>query len=218
MREVDLGLLTLIRQLLEAETSAVEMRQMLSEIDPSLLDYLNNLPRGNIRAFTTTIVSRFNLHPPAIEFGCGYRSSKPEVLLRPYIGFDHTGVFDHPIDKFNGPDLLADATCVPIMSSTISTALCLELLEHVKDDRAVLSEANRVVVPLGHLIITLPGKDIPKHEKLPYQRDFRRYSLDGVRKLIEDSGFRLLLLEDKSHFGFQTNIFAVGQKIAPLCM
>jgi len=74
------------------------------------------------------------------------------------------------------PNLLADARYLPFPSSTFRPVICSEPLEYVKSDSLVVAEISRVTKKDGILILTLPGRHIPKHEKTPYQMDYRRYS------------------------------------------
>lgn len=118
--------------------------------------------------------------------GCGPKSNRLEVLQGlgnrtefRYIAFDHTLCFDKPLDPEAGPDFIADASFIPLPNSFASTVICTELLEHVTDDFSVLKEISRILKCGGLFILTLPGRDIPKHEKLPFQIDYRRYSVAG---------------------------------------
>jgi len=109
-------------------------------------------------------------------------------------------------------NLLANTAFLPLSSSSVNTIICTELLEHVENDHRVLEETSRVLKKEGMLILTLPGKDIPKHEKLLYQIDYRRYNLDGVRDLLESYHLSVLRLERKTLFDLEINLFAVAQK------
>ncbi|PIZ56470.1 hypothetical protein COY23_03140 [bacterium (Candidatus Torokbacteria) CG_4_10_14_0_2_um_filter_35_8] len=63
------------------------------------------------------------------------------------------------------------------------------------------------------MISTLPGRDIPKHEKLPYQIDYRRYAPEQVESLLKTHGFNILSLESKFLFtDLEINILALAQK------
>jgi ubiquinone/menaquinone biosynthesis C-methylase UbiE len=45
---------------------------------------------------------------------------------------------------------------LPLRSASVDAALCLEVLEHVEDDRAAVRELRRVLRPKGLLIVSVP--------------------------------------------------------------
>ncbi|GIW62275.1 MAG: hypothetical protein KatS3mg090_0101 [Patescibacteria group bacterium] len=92
-----------------------------------------------------------------------------------YIALDYYLPEDRTVPE-RLPNLLADACCLPIQSSSINTVICTELLEHIENDNLAMAEIARVTNKGELLIITLPGIHIPKHEKPPYQIDYRRYN------------------------------------------
>jgi ubiquinone/menaquinone biosynthesis C-methylase UbiE len=50
----------------------------------------------------------------------------------------------------------ADGTKIPFKNAIFDMAICSEVLEHIKDDKAVISEIKRVLRPGGIAIITVP--------------------------------------------------------------
>lgn len=71
------------------------------------------------------------------------------------------------------------------------TVLCLDLLSHVRDDRETMDEISTTLIDGGRLILMAPA-----HPGLHGKRDeslghLRRYSKDGLQKLLEDSAFRV---------------------------
>ncbi|GIW63356.1 MAG: hypothetical protein KatS3mg091_158 [Patescibacteria group bacterium] len=181
------------------------------------LSQLWSIPRKNIYEFVTNCLDRFACKPPFLDLGCGRRSYKPEITER--FGVDTLFIaLDHyfPDDKTNPkrlPNLLADACYLPLPSSSINTVICTELLEHIENDNVVMAEISRVTEKNGLLILTLPGAHIPKHDKPPYQIDHRRYRKENLNNLLSTHGFDILYFENKSLFGLEINLFAVGQKV-----
>ena len=58
--------------------------------------------------------------------------------------------------KQKGRCLVADGMKLPFKDSSFEACLCSETLEHIADDRAVVSEINRVLKPGGTFILTVP--------------------------------------------------------------
>jgi SAM-dependent methyltransferase len=55
-----------------------------------------------------------------------------------------------------GLDVQADGARLPLRAASFRWALCSEVLEHVRDPRAVLAEMFRVLAPGGKLVATVP--------------------------------------------------------------
>ena len=67
-----------------------------------------------------------------------------------------------------------------------------DVLEHIKEDEAVLSEMYRAIVPGGGLLLT-----VPQHPWLWSQTDecahhVRRYCSKGLREKVEQAGFQVM--------------------------
>ena len=74
---------------------------------------------------------------------------------------------------------------LPFCDAVFDGAICTEVLEHVLDDRATLSEISRVLKPGGRLVVTVPFM----FRYHPDPADFRRYTPAGLRISLEREGF-----------------------------
>jgi SAM-dependent methyltransferase len=99
-------------------------------------------------------------------------------------------LFDHRVyvgaDRFERADVLSDAAFLPIASNRADLVLCTEVLEHLPEPAHALAEMNRVLVPSGFLIVTVPliwGE----HSYVDYQR----WTESGLRKVLQSSGFEV---------------------------
>ena len=111
--------------------------------------------------------------------------------------------------------LHADAARLPIDSDTVDVAICAETLEHVTDDRAVVSELSRVLKPNGYLAVSTPNTiamTLPPFRKL--QRIFneaghlREYDEATMKDLLMSSGFEIIQTVTSSFFVYWT-LFAL---------
>lgn len=188
-------------------------------VDPVFLEELKPVSRSSIRTFVSNCASRFNLARPLVDVACGYRTNQPEAvrshngIIDPlYIAFDYTLNFDRPPESNASSNLVADATNIPLPDISVGTILCTEVLEHVPDDQAVVAEISRILKQGGRLILTLPGKDVPKHEKLPHQKDYRRYNHDDVREMLIKYRFENIEVDEIYLDGKQINLLITAQK------
>lgn len=96
---------------------------------------------------------------------------------------------DHAVTLHGGEvDIVAAAEAIPVDDASFDAVVCTQVLEHVADPLAVLSELHRVLVPGGRLIATVPFA-WEEHEQ-PY--DFFRYTRYGISRLLERAGFEQL--------------------------
>ena len=78
-----------------------------------------------------------------------------------------------------GVDVAADAGQLPFRSGLFQRVECDAVLEHVNDPQRVTREIERVLAPGGYAHLVTPFCH-PFHE---YPKDFRRFSLDGLKSL-----------------------------------
>lgn len=93
-----------------------------------------------------------------------------------------------------------DGICLPLADSSVDCALLLDVLEHLDDEAASLSEIYRVCKANGAVIITVPafqflwsGEDFVSQHK-------RRYRCRELREIVQAAGFRKI--EKISYFNF----------------
>ena len=87
---------------------------------------------------------------------------------------------------------LGDAAALPYRSEQFDAVVCVDVLEHLDDDRAALADIYRVLKPGGRLLATVPAfqwlwsrRDVQLHHK-------RRYTLAELRERVAEAGFRTL--------------------------
>lgn len=78
-----------------------------------------------------------------------------------------------------GVDVRADAELLPFPANLFERVECDAVLEHVRSPQNVMAEMTRVLAPGGYLHLVAPFCH-PFHE---YPKDFRRFSIDGLKEL-----------------------------------
>jgi SAM-dependent methyltransferase len=86
---------------------------------------------------------------------------------------------------------------MPFAPASFDLVVCLDVIEHLQDDRAALRELRRVLAPGGALLVTVPayqwlwsGHDVVNHHH-------RRYSRATLRRAARDAGWDC---EHATHF------------------
>lgn len=120
-----------------------------------------------------------------LDVGCGAAPYRDLFAHATYFGAEVPFA-----SKYGGAkraDVLFNGKCLPIADASIDAVLCNQVLEHVFEPHAFLSEIRRVLRPGGRLLLTVPFV-WDEHEQ-PY--DFARYSSFGLRYLAQKHGFRV---------------------------
>lgn len=119
-----------------------------------------------------------------------------EPLLRPgtrYVALDYP---DTALALYGArPDVLADAAHLPFADGSFDAVTCLEVLEHVPDPSAVLSEIARVLRTGGRAWLSMPFL-YPVHDA-PF--DFQRHTAHGLRRDARQAGLEVVTLQRTGH-------------------
>lgn len=93
-----------------------------------------------------------------------------------------------------------DATRLPFQDESFDMVVALDVLEHLEDDRACVSEAFRVLRPRGHALFFVPACPVLWSDLDEINHHHRRYTREGLVRLFEeDSEVEIVKL---SYFNF----------------
>jgi SAM-dependent methyltransferase len=86
---------------------------------------------------------------------------------------------------------------LPFGDGVFSLVTCLDVLEHLDDDRAALRELRRVTAPGGALVVTVPAYQLlwSAHDERNLHR--RRYRAGGLASVAESAGW---VIERQTYF------------------
>ncbi|MGJ4950108.1 class I SAM-dependent methyltransferase [Bradyrhizobium sp. HKCCYLS20291] len=89
-------------------------------------------------------------------------------------------------------DIVSEAHRIPVPDASVDAILCTEVIEHVPEPIAVISEFGRILAPGGRLILTAPlGSGI--HQE-PYHF-YGGYTPFWYRRFLGDAGFDAIVVE-----------------------
>lgn len=140
-----------------------------------------------------------------LDVGCGER---PHQDLFPnverYIGIEHLGAvinveasLEKSVAHVAGIiDAFAEGEHLPFRGESFDSCVAVEVLEHVPDPNPVVAEMFRVLRPGAPVVVTVPFA-MELHQT-PY--DFRRFTVFGIRRLLEDHGFRVERILARGNF------------------
>jgi SAM-dependent methyltransferase len=79
-----------------------------------------------------------------------------------------------------------------LAAERLDTIICLNVLEHVEDDRASLLTMHRLLQPSGRLVLLVPALPAIYGSLDRALGHFRRYTPSELERKFTDAGFRLL--------------------------
>ncbi len=86
--------------------------------------------------------------------------------------------------------LLAAVPPIPYPDSSFDAVVCFETVEHIEDDKGLLSELRRVLNWDGTLVLSTPNKDVTSPDGPPTNPwHVREYRLEDLRELVSNAGF-----------------------------
>jgi SAM-dependent methyltransferase len=88
-----------------------------------------------------------------------------------------------------GEVIEGSVTELPFAADSFDLAVCLDVLEHLSDDRAALLELRRVLAPGGALVVTVPAYQWlwSGHDEINHH--CRRYSRATLRQAAREAGW-----------------------------
>lgn len=117
-----------------------------------------------------------------LDLGAG--SAKYRDMIKPktseYLAFDMV--------PGKNIDIVGNVLDLPFLDNTFDTVISTQVLEHVEKPWVMVKEIYRVLKPGGICILTTPFLT-PYH---PDPADFFRYTLQGVKSLFQNEGFKIL--------------------------
>lgn len=117
-----------------------------------------------------------------LDYGCGGMPYRPLVQARwPQVSYHGADLPQNPLAQIH----ISETGQMSSEDAAYDLVLSTQVLEHVTSPVAYLREAHRVLRPGGYLLLSTHGHWMYH----PDPTDFWRWTGDGLRKLITDSGF-----------------------------
>ena len=159
------------------------------------------------RALVNKLLKRYLLHKTSLilDLGCGSGSMVHSLTRQGYrvVGLDYHLHGLHAVSQLLPQPWLmrGEATHVPLRDSTFDAILMLDVLEHVKDQKA-LAEVHRILRPGGLAIVTVPAipwlwsyrDEAAGHLRRYTRRQAKRVLVDADFGVIEDQYYQFNLL------------------------
>ena len=108
--------------------------------------------------------------------------------------------------------------CLSLAGESCDTVICLNVLEHIADDRRALENMRHVLAPGGRLVLLVPALRGLYGTLDTFLYHHRRYNKAELREKLESAGFRIRTLSWFNFFGmfgWWLNARILRRKILP---
>jgi len=127
-----------------------------------------------------------------LDIGCSDRALESQLPSGCcYLGLDHYVTARAFYDT--RPDVFGDACKLPLRDDCMDGVMVFEVLEHVPDPQAALSEIARVMRPGGVFLLSVPFM-YPIHNA-PY--DFHRFTRHALLHALQEHGFTVEVINPR---------------------
>ena len=113
---------------------------------------------------------------------------------------------------------LSDADRADLLAERIDTIVCLNVLEHIENDRETLADFGRVLPPDGRLALLVPALPRLYGTLDEYLHHFRRYDREPLAALVTGAGFtveEIRFLNRPGVFGWWLNSRLLRRRVLP---
>ncbi len=167
-------------------------------VSESLRRFAQDLPeeRNPILAFVADVATHTPPGASVLDVGAG---DAPYRELFKHVNYMTSDWAESMHPGATAADVIAPADALPLEDETFQLVVCTEVLEHVPEPSAALSEFFRLLQPGGRLALTVPF--VWELHELPH--DYYRYTEPGLRYLLGKAGFANVEITARSD-GFTT--------------
>ncbi len=113
---------------------------------------------------------------------------------------------------------LRDGDRAELKSDRVNTIVCLNVLEHIKDDRSTLRDFADVLEPGGHLVLLVPAMKALYGTLDRHLHHHRRYALEELKSAVANAGFHIdsiRFLNRPAVFGWWLSSRVLKRRVMP---
>jgi SAM-dependent methyltransferase len=146
------------------------------------------------RTVLTRVIDDLDLRatPRILDAGCGSGRNMVELAaLGPVTGVEVSETSVCLARERGAGEVIAGSVLqMPFAKDSFDLSVCLDVIEHLEDDLAVLRELRRVVAPGGALLVTAPAYQWlwSGHDEVNHHH--RRYTRRTLQCVAEQAGWR----------------------------
>jgi SAM-dependent methyltransferase len=148
--------------------------------------------RGRRRVLERAI-ARVDLPAPArvLDAGCGSGRNMLELARYGEVAGVELSATSAALARERGVGVIVEGSVLemPFAADSFDLAVCLDVIEHLEDDRAALRELRRVLAPGGALLVTVPAYQWlwSGHDEINHHH--RRYNRGALLAAAREAGW-----------------------------
>jgi SAM-dependent methyltransferase len=156
--------------------------------------------RGRRRVLERTI-ARLRLAPRAriLDAGCGSGRNMVDLARHGEVTGVELSQTSAELARARGVGEVVEGSVLqmPFAAASFDLAVCLDVIEHLEDDRSALRELRRVLAPGGALLVTVPAYQWlwSGHDEINHHH--RRYNRTSLQRAAREAGWTC---ESATHF------------------
>jgi len=136
-------------------------------------------------------LKQYEFKSPMLEVGCGTGETL-EFISKEY-NIKGIDLSDKAISICMKKGLNVKESDLVDVKEKFNSIVCIDVLEHVKDDRAFTRKLHKILNHNGKIFIMVPSGRMMKDDIL--SGHYRRYSKDLIVKLLEEASFTIKSVE-----------------------
>jgi SAM-dependent methyltransferase len=149
------------------------------------------------RRIVNAVLSRYLEYDPdrlIMDVGCGFGGMLEGLSRHGHAMGMEIDLKSARLCKERGydPICLGSGYTLPIQENTLDLITLFDALEHIEDDRKVITQCAAALKPAGHLLITVPAYQFLFAENDRVAHHLRRYTLSDLKRKVHAAGLKTL--------------------------
>jgi glycosyltransferase involved in cell wall biosynthesis len=107
---------------------------------------------------------------------------------------------------------------IELQQERVNTIVCMNVLEHIEDDRSTLSDFASLLQPDGHLVLLVPALKGLYGTLDQHLNHHRRYAIDELEQAVRSAGFeidKIRFLNRPAVFGWWLSARLLKRRVVP---
>jgi SAM-dependent methyltransferase len=146
------------------------------------------------------LIDQYNLTWPFLDVGCGSADVSCHLALRGWQGkaIDFSDIAIHQAKKslLIFQSIKLEQKSIFQETGTYKTILLMDVIEHIEDDNAALKKLYSLMVPDGHLVITVPSNPKEWRWDDDLYGHYRRYTVEEIKNKLVKANFEPIVFWD----------------------
>ncbi|MFW0837904.1 MAG: class I SAM-dependent methyltransferase [Candidatus Komeilibacteria bacterium] len=146
------------------------------------------------------LINEYNAQGPFLDVGCGVGDITAHLAQQGWSGtaidISPTAIKAARANLQNYPQINIEQKPASAIQDKFSTVLACDIIEHVDDDNALMSQLSHLTVPNGKLIISTPIFMSEWRWDDEFYGHVRRYEIPKLINLLHRHNFRVLAIWD----------------------